>query len=470
MKILWIAAEAFPFAKAGGLGDVSNGLPKALKKAGFDVRVLIPKYDWINPDKHSLKLISKEASFRKSDSFSIWQGFLPKSDVPIYFLEASVFSGAGIYEGDEVKKFLFLSEAALLLPNIVGWDADVFHANDWHTATVPVFARASSMHSETIARKKFILTIHNMAFQGSIPLIEYERRGIDKSAIEKFADTADSVRALRLGIHFSDKVTTVSPTYAREIVETEWGFGLQQDLKSKGKNFVGILNGIDSEEWDPSTDPNLVANYSVNNMEGKSECKVALQQEAELPIDSSAFLIGLVARMTSQKGFDILIDSLPLLFEENIQMVVLGTGERDIEASLLKIQQEWEDKLGVFLKYDEGLSRKIYAGTDAFLIPSLFEPCGLTQMYAMRYGSVPIAHRVGGLADTVFEDKEKQTGFVFEEYSSEDLYSAVCRALERYLENPDSWIGLVKKIMQVDNSWESRVPYWKNLLHDLIQK
>ncbi len=468
MKILWIASEAFPFAKAGGLGDVSNGLAKSLKKVGYDIRILIPKYDWINSANYNLELVSDNVPLNKENTFSVWQSFLPKSRVPIYFVESEVFEGADIYEGDEVSKFLFLSETALVIPQVIGWEPEIFHANDWHTATVPVFAKACHKYSSIMSDKRFILTIHNLAFQGPIPLFEYESRGIESSAIKRFVDEGDSARALRLGIHFSDRVTTVSPTYAREVKETKWGFGLQEDLKTKGDKFVGILNGIDFEEWDPVTDPSLVRNYSAKSLEGKKKCKSALQKELGLPVDKSVFVVGLVARITSQKGFDILIDALPEMFEEEIQLVVLGTGEPDIESKLLRASGEWEDKLAVFLKYDETRSRRIYAGSDAFLIPSRFEPCGLTQMYAMRYGSVPIAHRVGGLADTVFESERNQTGFVFENYSSEDLYSAVFRAFCTFREKRVTWTKLVTRIMTIDNSWESRIQSWKELLETLI--
>ena len=414
LNILITASEVNPYAKTGGLADVVGTLPKELKKLGHDVRVVMPRHYLIDKEKFGLKPLDGALSTHVGALGEVWCGVyeatMPNCDVPIYFIEHEDFFGrAGLYteengQGymDNDNRFVFFSKACLQLCKKLNFKPDVIHANDWHTAAVPVFLNTSYRNDELLGETASLLTIHNMQHQGNFypGLMDVLDIGWEHfNYLELECD--DQVNLLKGGLYHSTLINTVSNGYAREIASSEGGWGLEGVIRDRSSDVFGILNGIDYDEWNPETDKFIAANFSEDDLRGKAECKKDLQRTFGLPENPDIPIFGIVSRLVSQKGIDIVAEALYKLFGFDLQIVILGTGEVWSHFYFGEAASKFPDKLGCHIGYNDALAHKIEAGADFFLMPSRFEPCGLNQMYSLRYGTLPVVRATGGLDDTI---------------------------------------------------------------------
>ncbi len=463
MKVLFVSAEVTPFAKVGGLADVAGSLPKALHHFGLDIRVLMPKYPSV------LQVVENPS--RAVDACAVpmpgWtsgcaldEALIPDSEVPIYFVEHNqYFWREGVYGppggaySDNLERLSFLCRAALAVLEPLGWQPDVIHLNDWHTALIAPLVKQRRLPMATV------FTAHNLggAYQGQFPRDVAWVAGVDESdpCTSKYL-TSEGINLARCGLACADKISTVSPTYAREVLDPVVGGGVSDLIRARADDVRGILNGIDYDFWNPSIDEALdevdgYAKFDVANKEGKKRCKAALQAEMGLPIEPDTPIIAMVTRLDDQKGLDLVEAVLPRVQE--VQWVILGSGALKYEA-FFRDEASRSANVAVYLGFNERLAHRIYAGADLFLMPSRYEPCGLGQMIALRYGTVPVVRATGGLADTVHEGGECPNGFVFEDYTAEALQAALERALQAY-RDPDTWARLVDNAMNCDFSWRA---------------
>ncbi|HXN07232.1 MAG TPA: glycogen synthase GlgA [Nitrospiria bacterium] len=468
MRILYMTSEAFPFAKTGGLGDVSGSLPAALGHLGHDVKIVMPKYGTIAKALWGLERFKSFALdfCGKENYLTVWKSLLPESSVEIFFIESALLSNRpGIYgeEGkdypDNLERFSLFSRAALEIPDLLNWHPDILHANDWQTSLAFLYLQSILQDKPLFKKIAKVLTIHNLAHQGIFPGSEFSKTGLSRdfftpSALEFYGQ----INLLKGGLVSADIITTVSPTYGREILTPEYGFGLEGVLHARRKDLHGIINGVDYKKWDPATDPNIPAMYSPENMEGKLACKSALQRrckfkETDLPV------VGIVSRLVYQKGVDLVLEIMEELMALDLQLVVLGTGNSDYEQKLSSEGRKFKNKLSVHVTFNEIFAHRVEAGADIFLMPSRFEPCGLNQLYSLRYGTVPVVRKTGGLADTVVDATPLNiksgvaTGFVFENADADSLLKTLQLALCFYKEK-GVWRNLMRAGMYSDFSWE----------------
>ncbi|MFY7922051.1 MAG: glycogen synthase [Gemmatimonas sp.] len=467
MNVLFVAAEVAPYVKTGGLADVAGALPAALRRAGHDVRVVMPRYRTLR--EQGVPVTGPiGASFlqvgSRSEEQRIWRA--AESETPVYFLDIpAAFERAAIYgESDDARRFILFARGVMdclqHLREVDGWQPDVVHCHDWHAALVINYLK--SYYAYTFGHMATVLTIHNLAYQGQVHP--------DVAALAGLADTgllenamgpgiANSFNFLARGILFADLVNTVSPTYAREILTAEYGERLDRLLRSKGDRVVGILNGIDTTLYDPMTDRHLVAPYGAADMAGKAACKVALQQLCGLAVNPTRPVLGIVSRLVEQKGLDLLHAIVPWLMREtDAQLVVLGSGQPHLQEAFLRRAEQHPGRIATKIGFDAALAQQIYAGSDAFLMPSRFEPCGLGQLIALRYGSVPIVRATGGLVDTVREGLDGN-GFVFHRFDPKDFGDAIWRALQCYRDRP-SWALVQERGMREDHSWDTAAQHY----------
>ena len=463
LKVLFLASEVVPFAKTGGLADVAGALPKALKGLGLDIRVAMPRYGRIEPERFGLTVVGEPFEVPMDDVMervTVMQGTLGK-DVPVYLVDnPKYFNREGIYGyPDDGERFVLYCRGALEFVKRLGWKPDIIHCNDWHTAVVPNWLNTVYHDDPFFSGTATVFTIHNLQYQGIFGHRILEIAGIDEHGFlyhPEVAELADVVDLLARGIMFSDLINTVSERYAQEITTPEFGERLDPLLRDRRDRLFGVLNGVDYEEFDPATDKYIAVRYDVATLDERVKNKLALQKEAGLPEDPNVPLIGAVSRLADQKGFDILaaiFDDLMTLLD--VQFVLLGTGDQHYHNIFTRFVQCYPTKTAVFLTFNAALAQKIYAGSDMFLMPSRFEPCGLGQLISLRYGSIPIVRCTGGLADTI-KDFDPRTGegngFTFDRYHPLALYTAIVRALENF-KYKSTWRTLQERGMKADYSW-----------------
>jgi starch synthase len=482
-KVLLVASEVHPFAKTGGLADVAGALPYALLKLNCEVAVAMPKYKSISPEKYRLKyeINGLSVPMGMGDmSADVLSTRLGNTHAKVYFIQCDrYFDRDGLYgtpEGDyhdNAERFAFFSRSVLELIRALDWYPDVIHLNDWEAGLIPAYLKTLYADQKTYQHIRTLFTIHNMAYQGLFPKYVLPMTGLgwEEYKQEKL-EFYYQVNYLKAGLVYSDAISTVSPTYAAEIMTDEFGQGLQGVLNIRAKDLHGILNGIDYDEWNPATDKEIPAQYTVKNHDRKTESKTKLLKDMKLEFNTQTPVIGLVSRLTDQKGLDLISEIIEPFLAMDVQLVVLGTGDVRYHEMFEMLQQRFPRKLAVNLKYDHRLAKLIYAGSDMFLMPSRFEPCGLGQMIAMKYGSIPLVRKTGGLSDTVENlspEGKKGTGFVFENYRSEDLLFIIRRAIEAFRQ-PKIWKELVQRAMTKDFSWDASARQYLELYENIQRK
>ena len=462
MRIVTASSEMTPWAKTGGLADVCAALPKALAARGHEVTCFLPRYGSISfPPGRFIGSVHVPVD-RLQRSAGFYEKELARGLRVIFVEHPPFFDRNGIYGdangdfGDNEFRFAFFCRAVLEFCRSRGYRPDVFHAHDWQTGLLPVYLKSFYPDDPTLYRVPTVFTIHNLAYQGIFSAATLGPLGLPDSLVTEDAlEWGGNISYMKGGLLFSEAITTVSPTYAREIQTAEFGLGLEAVVRSRTDDLIGILNGVDTDEWDPSRDPHIAAPYDLTDHTGKAACKRALLQEFSMPAEPDLPLIGIISRLVHQKGFDLVVSASEALLARPIRMVVLGTGEPDVEEGLREFVRRDPRRFGVRFHYDAGLAHRIEAGCDMILMPSRFEPCGLTQMYSMRYGTIPIVRATGGLKDTVepFDlRRRKGTGFVFEHADATGLVWAIDQALAAYAK-PGPWTVLMQNAMSRDDSW-----------------
>ncbi|MDD7796423.1 glycogen synthase [Clostridium sp. 'White wine YQ'] len=460
MKVLFVSVEAYPFMKVGGLGDVAHGLPKALKGIGVDVRIIMPKYKLAKKLKKKLKFVTRFKTYIgwKTIECSLWSAIEDGLqyyfiDNPFYFYRENAYG-----YGDDEERFIAFSKGVLESIKYIGdFTPDIIHCNEWHSSLIIPLKKIYYEEEDKYKSIKTVFTIHNIMYQGQCHKDMLWMLGIDEEKYYKEDELKNNegINMMKWAIKYADKVTTVSPSYAEEIKEEHNGFGLSKFIKDKGEDFKGILNGIDYEVFNPEEDSNLFRRYNIDSIQLKRENKIELQRELGLEEDCEIPLVSLVSRLTEQKGIGLLISNIDELMRRDIQLVIAGTGQTIYEESLKILSEKYKGRLAVILKFDISISSRIYGASDLFLIPSKFEPCGLTQMISMRYGTLPLVRETGGLKDTVKEFNNLTgigNGFTFKNYSAIDMIEALDRALTIY-KNKEMWNLVQKNAMLQDNSW-----------------
>jgi starch synthase len=459
MEILFVASEVAPFSKSGGLADVAGALPRALAARGHAVSVVTPRHGSIDPARFGLERVRGAVRVR-GEPVPVW---VAKGSAPVYLVENEALFGSrgGLYAEngrdypDNAERFAWLARAALALPGALRLRPAIVHLNDWQTGLAAWLLRHEHAQDPSLRGVRSVFTIHNLAYQGVFPKEVLPVLGIPWDVFRYEAmEFHDQVSFMKAGLVFSDALTTVSPTYAREILTPAGGEGLDALLRHRARDLTGILNGIDVEAWDPATDPHLPAHFGPDDLAGKAACKAALQREVGLPERADVPLLALVGRLVQQKGVDLVAAALPDLLARDLQVVLLGTGEARYEEAFSRAARDRPDRMAARIGFDERLAHRIEAGADLFLMPSRFEPCGLNQMYSLRYGTVPVVRAVGGLEDTVedFDGWRRGTGFKFRDYSPAALLVAVRRALDVW-RDAAAWRGILARGMAEDNSW-----------------
>ncbi len=460
MNVLFVASEMAPFAKTGGLADVMAALPAYLARAGHDVRVVIPLYDSVDTKKHTFEWVMDLEVPLGQHRYQT-KIFRVGTAPPVYFVHCpALFARGRLYtsDGDEHRRFLTLSYAALLLCQRLDFAPDIVHAHDWQTALLPMIIKTLFARDRRFANTRSLLTIHNLMYQGSFPAAVGPDTNLSSVAHLFHQDllSAGRVNFLLQGILYADGVSTVSPTYAREIQGPELGAGMDEYLRARSSTVVGILNGVDYDEWSPERDRFIPNRFSASDLSGKEANKEALLTALGLPYLPGTPVLGIVSRLVGQKGFSLLGGVMPdLLRRHGFQLVVLGSGEPALEDMFARLQRAFPRQVCFYNGFKNDLAHLIEAGSDMFLMPSRYEPCGLNQLYSMRYGTVPIVHRTGGLADTVRQWDPRTgrgTGFAFEHHDDAGLRWAVQAALATY-RNPAQWRRLIDNGMAVDFSW-----------------
>lgn len=504
MRVLLAASEVVGFAKTGGLADVAGSLPRALQRRGHECTVILPLYRSarigrvpVEPTTHTffVPIGGRPVAGR------LWRSALPGSDVPVYLIEQSGYferddpaQGRGLYQytlpggrkqdyADNCERFVFFCRAVLEAMRLLNCWPDVLHANDWQTGLLPVFLREVYQRQQVwhpgsaYDRIHTLFTIHNIAYQGIFWHWDLKLTGLDWSLFNyEQLEFHNQLNLLKAGIVFSDVITTVSPSYAREIQTPYYGCGLQGVLAVRNQRLFGIVNGVDYREWDPSSDRYLAAHYDVESVStGKPHCKAALQRRFQLPEEPRTPLLGVVARLVDQKGIDLVVAAAPTLLEQGVQLAILGEGDPHYHRLLEELRARFPHRMALFLGFDEGLAHQIEAGADLFLMPSLYEPSGLNQLYSMRYGTLPVVRATGGLADTVVDATSealaegRATGFSFIPYTPEALRDTVRRALDLYHHQPDQWLQVQRTAMRQDWSWDRSAAEYERLYLSVVR-
>ncbi|MSU79448.1 MAG: glycogen synthase GlgA [Gemmataceae bacterium] len=505
MKCLHAASEVAGFAKTGGLADVVGSLPAALANRGIDCAVVMPLYRACRsasvpptPTEHRFRLPIGERMFEGR----LWRSTLPDTDVPIYFIEQPDFfdrddaeQGRGIYQfttsagqrqdyDDNSTRYGFFARAVLEMIRLTNFWPDILHLHDWPTGLTPAYLReVYQRHGKPALRGSYaairtVFTIHNLAYQGAFPPDDLPALGLPWNLFtyDKL-ESYGALNYLKSGLVFADLLTTVSPMYAKEIQTPEHGCGLQGVLKLRATQMHGIVNGIDGNIWNPATDPALTGNYDVNTVgQGKPKCKAALQALFKLEVSPRTPLLGMVSRLASQKGFDLVEQVIPDYLRRGVQLALLGDGDKGYRDMLLRLREQFPTQVGLHLDYSEAIAHQIEAGADIFLMPSRYEPCGLNQLYSLKYGTIPVVHTTGGLADTVIDATSESiamcraTGFAFDTYKAAAFDEALRRAVQTYRDSPLLWKQIQETGMKQDWSWSRSAGEYERLYRQLLQE
>ncbi len=480
-----VASECIPYAMTGGMGEVVGTLPASIRKLGADIRIVIPKYSFIKTRNNNIIPFLKTMSVwmgTKQEWCSVYKTTTDKG-VEVYFIEFNMYYDRyGIYHdaefndyNDNPKRFAFLSRAALQLCKEIGFIPDIVHANDWQTALLPAYLKIWHNKDPVLGGAISVLTIHNLAYQGRYSKEYYDYLGMGETNFtpDKF-ECFGAINLLKGGIFYADMINTVSPGYARETLTPEGGFGLDPFLRNKGNNYTGILNGVDYEQWNPETDNLIPVNYNISNIEGKAVCKKMLQERFNLKPDPGIPVIGIASRFTWQKGLELLSAVIEKILKTlNVQFVIVGSGDKNMERFFGNLPGFYPGKTGSFIGYNNELVHLLEAGSDFFLMPSVYEPCGLNQIYSMKYGTIPIVRATGGLDDTVDNynpETGSGTGFKFSELSPEALYQVVTRAMEIYCTDKIHIGNLIRNGMQKHYSWDDSAKQYMDLYNKALFK
>ncbi len=476
MRILFCASEIVPLAKTGGLADVAGALPKALAARGIDVRLAMPRYRGITIAGERLGPVEVRVGDRAVTG-ALVEARLPGGHLPIWLVDQpALFDRPGLYgEGgrdyeDNLTRFTFFTRALLQWMGAQSWQPDVIHCNDWQTALIPAILAAEGRDAATV------LTIHNLAYQGLFPAEQFPRTGLPRSMFTLHGlEFWGQVNLLKGGLYFADLLSTVSETYAREIQTEEFGAGLDGVLRDRAGDLYGILNGVDYTAWDPAVDTLIPARYSADDLSGKAVCKQHLQRTFNLPEEPRTPVVGMVTRLADQKGLDLVAEIVEDLLDLRVQFVLLGTGDPRYHVLFQELTARRPRQVGARLGFDNALAHQIEAGSDLFLMPSRYEPSGLNQLYSLRYGTVPVVRRTGGLADSIVDltaetlDRGTANGFVFETYAPEALSEALRRALETY-RLPPVWRRLQQHGMRADFSWDRSAGRYQDLYERALNR
>ncbi len=477
LKILFLASEVAPFLKTGGLADVAGSLPQAIKAQGHDVRVVMPQYK--NIPLEYLQRLKNILHFRTKvgwrDNY-VGINQLINQDVITYFVDNNnYFNRSQVYgDSDEHIQFAYFCRAVLEMLPKIDFQPDIIHCNDWQTGPISIMLKENYQIYDFYKKIKTVYTIHNLRYQGVFGReVLAETLCLDNKYWDWGIVQHDGcINYMKMGIEISDRVTTVSKTYAEEIKTPYFGEGLDYVMRMNGDDLSGIINGISYKQHDPATDSQIYFNYSANNVANKYKNKLVLQKEMNLPIKEDVPVIALISRLVEQKGLDLIKAVADKLMQEDLQLILLGTGDREYEELFRSLGSRYPGKVAINIDYNETLAKKIYAGSDIFLMPSKFEPCGLGQLFALRYGTIPVVRETGGLNDTIQaydEEREEGNGFSFRNYNAHDMLYTIRRAISFY-HKKDVWANMVKNAMENDFSWNNSADSYIKLYYDLVRK
>jgi len=475
MRILFAASEIYPLIKTGGLADVAGALPVALRAKGHDVKLIMPAYKGIL---EKVEPIHKKTNLGNPfgvGDLILLETRIIENDTPIFLLQCQALferdagpyvDQDGIDYSDNHLRFGAFSWAIAMLAqhgHLIGWQADILHLNDWQTGFAAAYLKSWKMNHIPI-----ITTVHNLRYNGSFEMNRFPDMRLSGELLSIHGlEFYGRFSGLKAGLVYADAITTVSPTYAKEILTSDYGDGLDGMLRAMRYKLHGILNGVDYEQWSPEKDKLIKQAYGVDSLENKLTNKLALLKENNLSEDPSKLVFGVVSRLTEQKGLDLVLEAIPSLLQKGCRLIVLGSGDKALESAYLELQQRYPEQVSIRIGYDEAYSHRLQAGVDALLIPSRFEPCGLTQLYALKYGTLPLVRKTGGLADSVFEEGEHANGFVFEHANQAALSDALLRSLACF-EDIHAWREKQRNAMAYDFSWEGTTEKWEQVYRGLL--
>ena len=488
LNILFVSSEVEPFAKTGGLADVSGTLPQVIKDSGHEIRIIMPRYGSISERKFKLHDVIRLKDIdipigADKKIANVNSSFIAnvKSKVQVYFLaNKELYDRPGIYANPDTKKdyadndvrFIFFCRGVLETLKRLGWQPDIIHCNDWQTGLIPAYIKTIYSTDPFFKHMKTVFTIHNLAYQGTFPFSSFEKTGLPESEFTKEGvEFYGKLNFMKSGLMYSDVITTVSEKYAEEICSSEeFGCGLEGVLQKKKAHLHGIINGIDYSIWNPETDEHIVKRFDARTLEGKLDNKKELLAKFGLEFKENIPLIGIISRLVDQKGLDLIKEIADDLMKLDIQFIMLAAGEKRYQEYFEAMHKKYSSKMGVFIGYDDDLAHLIEAGCDMYLMPSRYEPCGLNQLYSLKYGTVPIVRATGGLEDTIqYFDGNSGTGFKFKKYDSKELLKTVHRALKTYQDGA-TWKKIMRNGMQQDFSWESSAKKYTNLYRNLVKQ
>jgi starch synthase len=482
MNIIYLSSEVTPFAKTGGLADVAGSLPKDLQQAGVNMHIFMPNHKNIDKNKFNLKMILRKVRLKlgkKTKEVNLFQGYLPDSTVPVYFIDKELyFNRKGLYQEngqdypDNAERFAFFCLAALECLKILNIKPDIVHCNDWQTSLSIIYLKTIFKNTPFFQNTKTLLTLHNLAYQGLFSKEKINDLFLTENLYSPTKlEFYDKINLLKGGIIYTDLINTVSKTHSQEIQTEKFGCGLDGVLTQRKDSLYGIPNGLDYLTWNPATDQNIAQKYDPDSLNLKAPNKQKLMQLNNFPYQEHTPVISIISRLVPDKGFELILEKLPEILNMDLKFIVLGQGLPKIENQLQKFAEQFPEKLRVHLKHDENLARYIYAGSDIFLIPSKFEPCGLSQMISLKYGTVPIAYPTGGLKDTIIDidqNYEKGNGYFFQNYTSSDFIKTLQRALHCYHNDKIKWIQAQRNGMFQDLSWTASAKEYIKLYEKLM--